>query len=103
MRQSAGKSVKKRLATARSAHLATGEIAVGWAARIRKPVLLKTASYARLVSFETRRYLKLQVSIAGVLGATQRGYFGSKGHRLHFLQYFHFAPACVAAASARRR
>jgi len=48
MRQSAGKSVKNRLAATRFAQQPTGAIvAVGWAARIRNPVLLKTASRTR--------------------------------------------------------
>jgi len=48
MRQSAGKKVKKRLAATRSAQRTTGAVAaVGWAARIRNPVLLKTASRTR--------------------------------------------------------
>jgi hypothetical protein len=48
MRQSVGKSVKNTLAAARSAQPAIGvRAAVGWAARIRNPVLLKTASLTR--------------------------------------------------------
>jgi hypothetical protein len=45
MAQSAGKSVQKTLAAVFSAQQATRvAAAAGWAARIRKPVLLKTAS-----------------------------------------------------------
>lgn len=48
MRQSAGKNVKNRLTATRFAQQPTGAIvAVGWAARIRNPVLLKTASPVR--------------------------------------------------------
>lgn len=48
MRQSEGNSVKKTLAAARSAQLETRMVAAaGWATRIRKPILLKTASRAR--------------------------------------------------------
>jgi hypothetical protein len=48
MRQSAGKSVQKKLAAVFSAQQATRVAAAeGWAARIRKPVLLKTASSTR--------------------------------------------------------
>lgn len=47
MRQSAGKTVKNRLAATCFAQQPIGAtVAVGWAARIRNPVLLKTASHA---------------------------------------------------------
>ena len=44
MRQSAGKTVKKKLAAAAFAQQRKLPAAVGWAARIRNPELLKTAS-----------------------------------------------------------
>ena len=96
MRQSAGKSVKNRLAATLFAQQATGMIvAVGWAARIRNPVLLKTASRTRSAFWpDTGDNGCSRLSIAAVSATTQRGCCRSPWWQVDFLV------ACAPIADA---
>ena len=79
MRQSAGNSAKNTLAAIRFAQRETIVVAAaGWAARIRKPVLLKTASCCPARSLGALAALtKVSIDAADVV--MQRGF----RHRAH--------------------